>query len=211
MRAAAGLKQGKPWGLFPGTIRLDETFDESALLEAVNGGFSILHVATHFDLRPGNDTDSHLLLGTGDRLSLRELRERALDLRHLDMLTLSACNTAMGGAGAQGAEIEGMGTIVQRQGARAVIANLWSVADRSTGLLMQTFYALRSDNPQMTKSEALQQAQLSLLQGEAFDPGALAKRGLVLDHPLPHERVVSDRSYSHPYYWAPFILMGNWL
>jgi CHAT domain-containing protein len=61
----------------------------------------------------------------------------------VDLLTLSACDTATGGAGSDGREVEGFGVLAQRQGAGAVMASLWPVADRSTELLMRGFYRER--------------------------------------------------------------------
>jgi CHAT domain-containing protein len=202
-------------------VHLDGAFTEAALRrEAADPANRLLHIATHFDLKPGNDSQSSLLLGTGERLSLRALRtaEPALDLRHIDLVTLSACNTAMGGADADGTEIEGMGTIVQRQGARGVLASLWSVADASTGELMQTLYQLRRDRPELTKAQALQQAQLALMGSPAAETLGFEQRGArgtVLVDPAADDdgqRIAgADHRYANPYYWAPFILMGNWL
>jgi CHAT domain-containing protein len=119
---------------------------------------------------------------------------------------LSACETAVGGGkDANGMEIEGLGALVQKQGAKAVIATLWPVADESTGLLMQQFYRLR-ESGRLTKAEALRQAQLEFIQGKHQPGAATAQRGLDTPNaPKPAS------SYTHPYYWAPFILMGNWL
>jgi CHAT domain-containing protein len=102
--------------------------------------------------------------------------------------------------------VEGLGALVQRQGARAVIATLWPVADASTGILMQRFYRARQETDGKNKAEALRQAQLLLLRGSA---DAVEPRRPSLgsgDMPVPR----SSR-YSHPFFWAPFILMGNWL
>jgi CHAT domain-containing protein len=81
----------------------------------------------------------------------------------VDLLTLSACNTAAGGAERDGKEVEGFGVLAQRQGAKAVVATLWPVEDASTKELMQTFYRLRDTQPGISKAEALRQAQLRLL------------------------------------------------
>ena len=145
----------------------------------------MLHLASHFVFKPGTETDSYLLLGDGGRLSLRDLREAGFNFRNIDLLTLSACETAIGGgADANGREVEGLGALAQQRGARAVMATLWPVADASTGLLMQHFYRLRVGAGGVSKAEALRQAQLLLLRGQP---------------------------YAHPFFWAPFILMGNWL
>ena len=211
-------------GVLPGTVHFDQEFTESVLRgEAGNPANRILHIASHFDLKRGNDTQSSLLLGTGDTLSLHDLREHEprLDLRHLDLVTLSACNTAMGGADDTGAEIDGMGAIMLRQGAHGVLASLWPVADASTGALMQRFYKLRVENPGLTKAQALQQAQLALMGSDLVQTSAARgkpRRDWVPDGDEPKQEgtTSADRSqtptrYAHPYYWAPFILMGNWL
>jgi CHAT domain-containing protein len=72
--------------------------------------------------------------------------------------------------------------LVQQRGVKAVIASLWPVADESTAPLKKAFYRARLEG--RSKAAALQEAQLSLL------------------HASP---------YAHPYHWAPFVLMGNWL
>jgi len=70
----------------------------------------------------------------------------------------------------------------------------------------------------MTKAESLRQSQLSLLRGTAAQsagtakPG-LAKRGITYagrDRSLPAYVFNPDAPYAHPFYWAPFILIGNW-
>ena len=72
--------------------------------------------------------------------------------------------------------------IAQQQGAKAVLATLWPVADQSTAALMADLYQQRQSQ-RLSKMEALRQAQLGLL---------------------------AQPRYAHPFYWAPFILMGNW-
>jgi CHAT domain-containing protein len=130
----------------------------------------------------------------------------------VQLLTLSACNTGVG----DGTEVEGFGTLAQRQGAKAVVASLWPVADESTSLLMREFYRIRESSPGMTKLEALREAQLRLLRGEVqVTPGAERDRGVVLKS-APSGAAASfplrpNAPYAHPFYWAPFFLMGNWL
>jgi CHAT domain-containing protein len=161
-----------------------------------------------------------LLLGDGNFLSLAQIKSLPNVFAGVDLLTLSACNTATGGSGANGKEVEGFGVLAQRQGAKAVVASLWPVADRSTKELMQNFYRLRETTSNTTKAEALRQAQLRLLRGGASTEIATAK--VTTERQLTHEddkagaankpRFMADpkRPYAHPYYWAPFILIGNW-
>lgn len=230
-------------GVLSGTIQLDEAFTEQTLFAALQKSYSVVHIASHFQFRPGDETHSFLLLGDGRHLSLEQLKRQPTLFRGVDLLTLSACNTAVGGAGALGKEVEGFGVMAQRQGAKAVMATLWPVADASTKDLMQTFYRVRESAAEVPKVEALRQAQLTLLTGQAHPAPALQvatqPRGLerLPDEPRPAQasatasandqetrpqqsgcgdvsaqpRFTRDPQapYAHPYYWAPFILMGN--
>ena len=91
-------------------------------------------------------------------------------------------------------------------GAGAVIASLWSVSDAATARLMETMYRIRQSNPELGKSEALRQAQERMVSG-ALKPGAggAGDRGVK----TVGSHVVAS-GWTHPYYWAPFILIGNW-
>ena len=111
-------------------------------------------------------------------------------LTNVELIVLSACQTAVGGELGNGEEILGFGYLMQDAGARAAIASLWSVSDGGTQVLMNDFYRrLRSG---ASKSEALQQAQIAMIKGN-----------LTAGESLPNP--------SHPYYWSPFILIGNGL
>lgn len=170
-------------GVLPGEVYLDEAFTAQRFKDVSQRAFQLLHVASHFQFSPGTEINSFLLLGDGQQLTLGDIRTQNYRFDSLDLLTLSACDTGLGGGrDAQGREIEGFGVIAQQQGAKAVLATLWPVADESTAKLMAEMYRRRQDQ-QQTKIESLRQAQLSLL---------------------------GQSRYAHPFYWAPFILMGNW-
>jgi CHAT domain-containing protein/uncharacterized protein HemY len=201
-------------GVLRGEIRLDGDFTLQTMRQTLElERFPVVHIASHFRFQPGNDTNSFLLLGDGGHFSLAELKTSANLFGGVQLLTLSACNTGVG----DGTEVEGFGTLAQRQGAKAVIASLWPVADESTSLLMQEFYRIRESAPEATKLEALRQAQLSLLRGVVGGEGVGGDRGLVHEDELPARveapKFVADPKarFGHPYYWAPFFLMGNWL
>lgn len=199
-------------GMLPGRAWIDAEFTEPALRRAASGGYQVIHIASHFDLRPGQDACSRLLLGTGETRTLEDLRLSQLDLTGVDLVALSACETAHGGTGDMGIEIEGLGTIFQRHGARSVLASLWKVGDESTAWLMRRFYQLRSEQG-MNKADALRTAQLDMMRLKAGDVCAeLRERGfrVVSVGSQPCDRH-SERDYAHPYYWAPFILMGQWI
>jgi CHAT domain-containing protein len=211
---------GTPAGVLPGVVKLDEQFTEDAMLAELRKRHKVVHIASHFQFAPGNETNSALLLGDGSFLSLAQIKSLPNVFGGVELLTLSACNTATGGSGADGKEVEGFGVLAQRQGAKAVVASLWPVFDTSTKLLMQDFYRLREAKHDITKAEALRQAQLRLLHGETAIESANAKAETP-DRRIVHEeapvatnrpRFTADpkRPFAHPYYWAPFILIGNW-
>ena len=148
--------------------------------------------------------------------------ERSLNFTNVDLVALSACETAVGEAqDDRGREVEGLAMVMQNKGAKGILATLWPVADESTSQLMREFYRLREEN-KLTKAEALREAQLELLHGvKAPEPTLLAMnrhRGAdivdegkpALGEP-PKYQTDPDRPFAHPYYWAPFILMGNGL
>jgi CHAT domain-containing protein len=207
-------------GVLPGLVDLDAAFTAEALSEVLRArDYPVVHLATHFALESGDDR-SFLLLGDGTPLSLRELRRQRF--RQVDLVTLSACETAVSLNAQTGREIEGLGTIVQQRGAKGVIATLWPVADDSTASLMRTLYRLREEQ-QLSKAEALRQAQLALLRGGDRTAMEDQPRGQVVTltaeaadtetdaDSAPPFAVDPRRPHAHPYYWAPFILMGNWL
>ncbi len=207
--------EGATSGVLPGTIKLDEQFTQEAMLTGLRQRPPVVHVASHFQFKPGNETDSALLLGDGNFLSLAQIKALPNVFSGVELLTLSACNTATGGSGATGKEVEGFGVLAQRQGAKAVIASLWPVADRSTKNLMQEFYKLREAKANTTKAEAIRQAQVKLLRGALVVTGeTLAAREIThtqdktMNQPL--FKIDPKAPYAHPYYWAPFILIGNW-
>jgi CHAT domain-containing protein len=196
-----------------GKVQLDAQFTEGALREGINEQYPVIHIASHYQFTPGSSNDSFLLLGDGSRMSLSDIKAK-LDLQYVDLLTLSACQTAFGGGeDANGMEVEGLGAVAQRQGAKAVLASLWPVADKSTALLMQDLYRLHKDQ-HLSKGAALQQAQLLLLHGAADAGGASSERGAHSLAPLASKadtfHVDPAAPFAHPYFWAPFILIGNW-
>ena len=141
-------------------------------------------------------------------MTVEDFRDnRNLSLRHTDLLTLSACETGMSGSASNGREVDGLGMTAQLKGAKAVISSLWPVNDASTGELMGDFYNRWVQGAgKVSKVEALRKAQLDLLLGHAGPNGNGGVRGLATEDPAP------DRAsgYAHPYFWASFVLMGNW-
>jgi CHAT domain-containing protein len=202
-------------GVLTGQVMLDKSFTESSLRAGIAQAYPIIHIASHFQFTPGSMDDSFLLLGDGSHMTLADFKTK-MNLNGVEMLTLSACQTAVGddNSSRHGVEVEGLGAIAQQSGAKAVLATLWPVADGSTALLMSTLYKEHKIE-HLDKADALRQAQLTLLKGSAkVDPDAKSVRGLsrvsVNTGPATFTPDPS-KPFAHPFYWAPFILMGNWL
>lgn len=196
-------------GVLEGPTALDDNFDEKSLKLALLKKPAILHIASHFNLKPGQEDDSFLLLGDGSHLKLSEIRkQRALSFKGIDLVTLSACQTALGGG--DGSEIEGFGAAAQANGAAAVMASLWPVADDATPILMHDFYHAMIVSGH-TKAEALRIAQISMLTG---DHTSQVVANLERGASGRQKKKKADRqqvTFAHPYFWSPFVLMGNWL
>ncbi|MCU0534968.1 MAG: CHAT domain-containing protein [Hydrococcus sp. Prado102] len=146
--------------------------------------FSVVHIATHGQF--SSDPEGTFLLLWDRVLNVRELdnllRPRnRLEPEIVDLLVLSACETA---AGDKRASL-GLAGVAVRTGARSTLATLWQVNDESTAALMSLFYQKLSD-PAIAKAEALRQAQLELWKNTAQD-------------------------WQVPFFWASYVLVGNWL
>ena len=170
-----------------GKTYLDEAFTRVVLTDSLNQNFNVLHLASHFIFVAGRPDASRLFLGDKSSLYLGDIAREDMRFDKFSLVTFSACETGLGGGlDADGRDMESLGALVQNQGARAVMATLWKVEDSSTATLMKTFYRVRHEN-KLPKAAALRKAQLKFI-----------KRG------------GGKSVLAHPYYWAPFILMGDW-
>jgi CHAT domain-containing protein/tetratricopeptide (TPR) repeat protein len=144
----------------------------------------LIHIAAHGQLNTKSPLFSRLFLAsTAEDDGALEVHEvYSLDLRHTDMVTLSACRTQLGSQ-SDGDDIVGLSRAFIYAGASTVVASLWSVDDEATASLMKAFYTHLRDG--MGKAEALRAAQSDLRRDEA--------------HP----------QWAHPFYWAAFVLMGD--
>jgi CHAT domain-containing protein/Tfp pilus assembly protein PilF len=205
----------KDAGIMSGEVFSDTKFTKSAFYEAMKRHRPVVHISSHFSFRPGDDSRSFLLLGDGTALTLKEMKKQEMLFEGVELLALSACNTAATQSDASGKEIDGFAELAQRLGAGAVMASLWAVADKSTALLMSEFYRLRKENPRLTKAAALQLAQQEMIEGklrplttagQKRDTGEIAGS----ETGAPTYAYDPKKPYAHPYYWSPFILIGNW-
>jgi CHAT domain-containing protein len=126
--------------------------------------------------------DNTFILSWDGKISINDLSQWIRQRNHpIELLVMSACETA---AGDQRAAL-GLAGMAVRAGARSTLASLWQVDDQATSEMMQQFYQELASPQPLSKAKALQNVQLAILR----------------DRP----------EFSHPYFWAPFILLGNWL
>ncbi len=168
-------------------LLLGEDATETAFKQMA-GDFSILHLATHGYFNKLNPLLSGLELEKDEendgQLELYEILELKLKA---ELVTLSACQTALGsGLFAEipaGDDFVGLTRAFIYAGSQSVLATLWRVDDRSTMTLMQNFYTrLKQSKEYESRAAALAMAQREMR---------------------------SRKEYEHPYYWAPFVLVGS--
>jgi CHAT domain-containing protein len=176
-------------------ILLNEDFSVAALKSALaQKDYRILHMATHgtFGFDPAENyivtgaKQSDESSGFSETLSISELdtliRSVSDPTREpIELLTLTACETAIGDS----RSTLGLAGVAVRGGVRSAIATLWSIDDISTAEIIAQFYD-QLQQPGLTKAEALQKAQIAMIKSDNF-------------------------VNQHPYRWAAFLLIGNWL
>ncbi|MBD2328080.1 tetratricopeptide repeat protein [Alkalinema sp. FACHB-956] len=194
-------------GIYPGREFLNTSFNYEALQTNLHKGtYRILHLATHGAFKPGRPEDSYLVPGRGQNLTTELIDQLGnYGLSKIHLVVLSACQTAVGDRASDGMEIPGISYFFLKNDVKSVMASLWNVNDASTALMMQQFYKHLANG--MTKAQAIQQVQKDFMLGNltAKDAKALDRAGAYRDiegQPPPN-------SFIHPYYWAPFILIGN--
>ncbi|MBS0171783.1 MAG: CHAT domain-containing protein [Nitrospira sp.] len=168
--------------LFKGEQLLDSNFIAPRIeTELEDGRYTILHIATHGQF--ATDVNQSFLLTFDDRLNMTQL-ERLVGLFRFrqDPLELLTLSACQTGIGDDRAAL-GLAGIAVKAGARSALATLWFINDDASSELVSEFYRQLHDAP-ISKARALQLAQLKLL---------------------------SDRVYEHPAYWAAFLLLNNWL
>jgi CHAT domain-containing protein len=144
----------------------------------------IVHFATHGRLNSAAPLDSYIQLAANDSKELSQLtlgEVGGLPFNKVDLVTLSACETAVGDKEPDGGEVTTLAHTFTSAGATTVLASLWSVGDESTKEFMVEFYSQLAAGT--SKAAAVQSAQIKLLKSAKF---------------------------SRPLYWAPFVLMGDW-
>ena len=191
--------------LWPSQSFLNESFTRQNLVEQQQQRPSqIVHLATHAELNPGSADNSYIQLWN-ERLLLSDIHRLGWDNPAVDLLVLSACQTALGNPEAE----MGFAGLAIASGVNSVTASLWSVSDVGTLALMGEFYdQLRNS---AVKSEALQNAQLAMLNGDVrIESGQLLSNSIRSAVSLPLElRDTQALNLSHPYYWSGFTMVGS--
>ncbi len=189
--------------LWSGRKIVDQDFTIANLIEAhQQGSFEIVHIASHSLFNPGDPENSYIQF-SDRKLTLDQIAQLNLDQPQVDLLVLSACQTAIGNKDAE----FGFAGLAMQAGVKSALASLWSIDDAGTVALMSEFYQQLKLNP--IKSAALRQAQVNLLQGKVFLEGN-SVRGIGVEVDLPAiSTATAPQNFSHPFYWAGFTIIGN--
>lgn len=189
--------------LWSGDYFLNQEFTLKSLQTArQQKPYGIVHLATHGEFKSGDLKNSYIQLWDS-KLSLAQLPNLKLYKPPIELLVLSACNTALGDAEAE----LGFAGLAVLAGVKSALGSLWYVSDEGTVALMTTFYGqLRNTS---VKVEALRQAQLAMMREESkiADGQIVTPQG---SFPLPPElENIGNLDLSHPYYWSSFTLIGS--
>ena len=164
-------------------LLLNQQFTKKILEDQIQTtSFPIIHLATHGQF--SSKAEETFLLTWDGRIDVKDLDRllRTRERENTNPIELLVLSACQTATGDKRATL-GLAGLAVRSGARSTLATLWSVEDRSTARLMSEFYR-ELIQTEVSKAEALRQAQLTLLK---------------------------KSNYQHPFYWAPFILVGNWL
>nr|WP_044291739.1 CHAT domain-containing protein [Rivularia sp. PCC 7116] len=148
------------------TLLNDNLTEASLSAKVKNASVNVVHLATHGQFSSRLD-DTFLLTWDG-QINIKELSEllrnrQSRQSKNIDLLVLSACDTAAGDNRA----VLGLAGLAVKSGARSTIASLWPVKDKATVALMNSFYE-NLLKPGTTKAEALRQAQVELMKNTDF-------------------------------------------
>jgi CHAT domain-containing protein len=164
-------------------VLLNQKFIKTTLEDQIYAEpFPIIHLATHAQF--SSNAENTFLLTWDGRINVKDLDRllRGREREDTNPIELLVLSACQTAVGDKRAAL-GLAGLAVRSGTRSTLATLWSVRDQSTAELMAEFYRELTQT-EVNKAEALRQAQLTLLK---------------------------KPKYEHPFYWAPFVLVGNWL
>ncbi|QFS48679.1 CHAT domain-containing protein [Nostoc sphaeroides] len=167
----------------PSSILLNQEFTSKTLQNRINSlSFPIVHLATHGQF--SSKAEETFIVAWDERIYVKKLNElvRTLEQNRPEAIELLILSACQTATGDEQAAL-GIAGVAFQAGARSTIASLWNLDDESTAVLMNQFYQ-ELGNKNLTKAEVLRHAQLALLQ---------------------------NPKYKRPRFWAPYVLLGNWL
>lgn len=168
----------------PSAVLLNDGFTLEALQNSLfSEDAPIVHLASHGQF--SSSSEETFVLTWDNRLDITTLNNllQASELNRAEPIELLVLSACQTAAGDKLAAL-GLAGMAVRSGARSTVATLWQVNDEATALLMSQLYDNLTHSP-MSKADALRQAQLAVLQTPQFR--------------------------QHPFYWSPYVLVGNWL
>lgn len=166
------------------SILLNQNFTLENLRSKIDqAAFGIVHIATHGQF--SSKAQDTFLVAWDSRINVKDLNDllRERDQKIANPIELLVLSACQTATGDKKAAL-GLAGFAVRSGARSTLATLWQVNDESTAELMVGFYRQLTQNPGISKAKALQIAQIELSK---------------------------QPKYQHPFYWASFVLVGNWL
>jgi len=208
--------------LWQGKYFLEDQFTlDNLKLQRRKTPYGIIHLATHAKFQPGSNDkskkpsfipseDSSYIQLSDRKLTFADLQELGWKEPPVELLVLSACQTALGN---EQAEL-GFGGFANKAGVKSVIASLWLVGDEGTLVLMTELY--QNLKKTSIKAEALRQAQISMIKGQWHEEvNSMVQNSLnhkIISLTDKQKRAIDNlpsRNYSHPFYWAAFTMVGN--
>jgi len=167
---------------YGGKILLNEAFSTQLLNEELHATqYNIVHIASHANF--GSNPHQTFLLTYDEKFNMDQLEQFVgIGKYRKKPIELLTLSACQTAAGDDRAAL-GLAGVAVKSGARSVLATLWFVNDETTSLLISDFYHYLKD-PSTSKASALRKAQLE---------------------------IIKDRRYRHPGYWAPYLMIGNWL
>ena len=172
----------------PSKKLLNQSFTNKNIEKHVSSAsYPIVHLATHGEF--SSQLKDTFILAWDGKIKANELKEvlqsteelQGNNFRELTPIELLVLSACETATGDRRAAL-GLAGMAVRSGARSTVASLWRVDDESTSILMVNFYQQLIDNPSISKAEALRRAQ----------------------------ELVFRKYQEHPFYWAPYVLVGNW-
>lgn len=167
-------------------VTSDVLFNQNFLLNSFSSKidlseYQIIHIASHGFF--GGKPEENFIMTYDKKLDTNQLAKilqpRRLSQQPIELLTLSACQTAEG----DDRSPLGLSGVALKSGVRSVLGSLWPVSDDAAKKMLPEFYDFLV-NTNMSKAKALQSSQ---------------------------KEMIKTKKFEHPFYWSPFVLIGNWI